>query len=100
MTREGDNHRVVRSSLFSRLRKLWSILRTADLVEIFADFDARQRKLEQSQRSIEAMLAETGTRIDALLSHGHNPKTIATSMLDIKNLGYELGRQLAARNLA
>ena len=84
---------------FSRLRKTLSILRTVDVVDVFTQLDARQRRLEESQRTIEAMLAETGTRIETLMQRP-DLKTIAISMLDIKNLGYELGRQLAAKNLA
>jgi SAM-dependent methyltransferase len=108
MTEQNENdRRIAQQNLFSRLSKLWSILKTVDVVDAFVQLDARQRKLEQSQHSIKAMLAEaatrlaeTETRIEALMLQRPDPKTIAIGMLDIKNLGYELGRQLAAKNLA
>jgi SAM-dependent methyltransferase len=65
-----------RRSLFAGLRRLLHLARTADfdeIAELMGRFDARQRQLD---------------------------RTAAVGILDIKNLGYELGRQLAATHLA
>src|SRR4051794_39018227 len=91
--------KTARKRRFSKLRKLIGVLRTEDLVDVFAQLDARQRQLEQSQREVEAMLAEARTRMDALMQRP-DLKTTAIGLLDIKNLGYELGRRLATKNLA
>jgi SAM-dependent methyltransferase len=78
---EGARRAPRRDGLLARLRKAFQLLRTVDLADLIAQFDARQRKLEQAQRDI-AMLP------------------IAAGLLDIKNLGYEIGRQLAQKNFA
>jgi SAM-dependent methyltransferase len=102
MSDEQSIGRSERNSLFSRLRKAFTTLRTVDLVDVFAQLDARQTRLEErlqeSQLAIAGMLTEMQARIEALTLRS-DPKTVAISMLDIKNLGYELGRQLAAKNL-
>jgi SAM-dependent methyltransferase len=113
---EGARRAPRRDSLLARLRKAFQLLRTVDLEDLIAQFDARQRKLEQTQRDIAtqsdarqreleqtqrdlAMLfaksEELRQRLDPL-----DPTAIAGGLLDIKNLGYEIGRQLAERNFA
>jgi len=106
----------------TRLRKLWRLLRTVDLDnwgELIAHFDHRQRRLEQSQQHIEAIVREAHTKIDELLLLRteidevlrlrsqidqvlllNDSELRAASSADIKNLWYELGRSLAEKNLS
>src|SRR4051794_32354163 len=83
--------------LFAKLWRLLQLLRTVDIEQVFNDLDTRQRRIEQAQRGLDAVLAQIGSRIDALLQRP-DLTTSAISILDIKNLGYELGRQLAEKN--
>ena len=91
-----------RAGLFAKLRKLWLILKTVDLEQLYAEFDARQRRIEHAQRLTDALVAETGAKIDLLLHQVRrlDPLTLPTAILDIKNLGYELGRLLAEKDFA
>jgi SAM-dependent methyltransferase len=110
-------------SWLARLRKLFWFLRTVDVDQIgtvIAEFDARQRRLEQAQRDIEAVLltaqagidaklapipeiqdvqAEIKAKLDAL-AQSRDAATETVAILDIKNLGYEIGRRLAEENLS
>ncbi|HTV90560.1 MAG TPA: class I SAM-dependent methyltransferase [Stellaceae bacterium] len=86
----------------ARLRKLLWLLRTVDVDEIaglIGQFDARLQQVEQSQRQIQAMLAEAHDRIEAILQPPDTRINLASN-LNIKNLGYELGRSLAEASLA
>ena len=100
MTARSDDARPSRrrTTLLSRLRRAIQLLRTVDLDEVFDTFEARQRKLEQAQRAVEAVLAETQSTI-ATLRQRPDPVAVETGLLDIKNLGYEIGRHLAERTL-
>jgi SAM-dependent methyltransferase len=105
---EGTGSVSSRNGWFARLRKLFWFIRTVDLDQVgeaIAQFDARQRKLEQAQRDIEAVLLEARGKIETVISLAAtlqlpDLKTIAISNLDVKNLGYEIGRRLAEENFS
>jgi SAM-dependent methyltransferase len=91
-----------RRSLLASLRQIFRFVRTVNLdqiVPLIAEFDARQSRLEQAQRHADAVLRDVESRMRALLERP-DLRTQAISILDIKNLGYELGRRLAAENFA
>jgi SAM-dependent methyltransferase len=94
----GGTHRnSSRKSLVARLRRLSWLFRNIDLdqvAEFLAELDRRQRKIEQAQSNVETILIDARSKLESLLS------TQEVSMLDIKNLGYELGRALAKQNLS
>jgi SAM-dependent methyltransferase len=92
-----------RNTLPSRLRKLWALLRTIDIDEVgdlIGRFDARLRNVEQSQRQIDAILGEARAQLDSILRRLSDSRAHIASTLDIKNLGYELGRRLAETTLS
>lgn len=66
---------------------------------MIAQFEARQLQLERSQHEIESLLRETDAKLEALLQVTDASASLA-SFLDIKNLGYELGRRIADERLA
>lgn len=86
----------------AKLRQLLRLFRTVDpdeVVALVAQFEARQRKLEQSQRDIVAILHDAGARMASVLQRADLAAN-AIGLLDIKNLGYELGRRMAAQTAA
>ena len=87
------------ATMLSRLRRAFQLLKTVDFDELFGQFEARQRRLEQSQRALEAAFVEAQSTI-AVLRNRPDPAVVETSLLDIKNLGYEIGRHLAERTLS
>lgn len=86
-----------RPGVFAKLRRLLTIVRTVDVEQLFRQLDARQRRLEQAQQNLETVMAQAAARMEAVLQRP-DMTTSTVSILDIKNLGYELGRQLAERN--
>jgi SAM-dependent methyltransferase len=92
-----------RKPLAARLRQLLWLLRTVDIDEVgelIARFDARLHKIEQSQQQIQMVLTEAGARLEAVLRQQPDERTTLVALLNIKNLGYELGRALAEAKLA
>jgi hypothetical protein len=89
-----------RGRVLAKWRRLWQIITTVDLEQIVREFDDRQRRLEEAQRSTDRILTEASARMDALLQRPDLTTETAISMLNIKNLGSELGRQLAEKHFA
>jgi SAM-dependent methyltransferase len=89
-----------RSNLLARLRKAVLLLRTVDLEDLFVQFDARQTKLERSQRDTHALLLEIRSSIEEVVARRYDLKATGVSFLDIKNLGYEIGRQLGEKHFS
>ena len=87
-----------RGGVLAKWRRLWQIIN--DLEQIVREFDDRQRRLEEAQRSTDRMLTEASARLDALLQRPDLATETRISMLNIKNLGYDLGRQLAEKHLS
>jgi 2-polyprenyl-3-methyl-5-hydroxy-6-metoxy-1,4-benzoquinol methylase len=95
---EGTRRAPRRNNLLAKLRMAFRLLRTVDLEDLIAQFDARQRKLERSQRDIALLLTNPSENRELL--QRPDLTAIGVGLLDIKNLGYELGRQLAEKNFA
>ena len=86
-------------SFASRWGRLFKFARTLDqVIDLMARFDSRQRKLEEAQSEIKALLVEAASKMQGILAMPDVRMNLA-SILDIKNLGYEIGRRLAEENL-
>jgi SAM-dependent methyltransferase len=68
------------------------------LGEIIAQFEARQRNLERSHEEMQRLLLVASAKMDEILTFP-DAKTNLASILDIKNLGYEIGRFVAEKQL-
>jgi SAM-dependent methyltransferase len=89
-------------SLMLRARQLLRLSASLNPYRVFktiAELEARQLRLERAQREIESLLRDTQGKIEAALQAA-DVNTSLPGILDIKNLGYELGRRLAEEKLA
>src|SRR5436305_6436374 len=69
------------------------------ITKAIAELQAWQLELERSQHEIENLLRRSQAEIEAVRQAADENTSLA-GMLDIKNLGYELGRRLAEEKLA
>jgi SAM-dependent methyltransferase len=82
-----------------QLLRLPASLNRFRITKAIAELQARQLELERSQREIENLLRRSQAEIEAVRQAADENTSLA-GMLDIKNLGYELGRRLAEEKLA
>src|SRR5436190_23945392 len=92
----GRPNFIIRILQFLR-RLVW--LNPFRIVKTIAEFEDRQLRLERSQREIENLLHHARSKIETVLQIAEVNTSVA-SILDIKNLGYELGRSLAEQRLS
>lgn len=78
---------------FAKLRRLWQVLCTVDLQELYAQFEARQRRLEHAQFSTGALLAETAAKVDGIL----RTRSAAPPLISALELGSDDRFELEAR---
>lgn len=90
-----------RSKIISRWRNWWRAIRSVDpqkFGEFLIQLEARQRALEKSQIEIQRLLVSAGEKMDEALKRPDAKANLA-GIINIKNLGYEIGRCLAEKNL-
>jgi SAM-dependent methyltransferase len=91
-----------RSGTLATWWKLFGLARSVDFDEVagaIAQFETRQRNLENSHRELQALLIQAQSKMEQVLQRP-DLATHSIGILDIKNLGYELGRRMAERSFS